>query len=125
MDVPFTGTLTSGELEGAELHGVDYLLIRPDGVAVIDAHETIVSNNGASTVHAHATGYLVPPFEMPPLEALLQPDFAWPDVDLPMHGAVTFESGEKGSVLNSTVYAFTGMVNVARGVISASAKTIT
>lgn len=41
-----------------------------------------------------------------------------------MHGAVTFESGEKGSVLNSTVYAFTGMVNVARGVISASAKTI-
>ncbi len=124
LDVLFTGTITEGELEGAQMQGVDYLLIRPDGVAVIDARETIRSTHGAGATHARAMGYIVPPFDMPPLEALLDPQFEWPDVDLPMHGAVTLESGQKGSPMNSTVYAFTGQVNLAKGQLGIAARAI-
>jgi len=125
LNVPFNGTVTAdGEMNGAEVRGVDYLTIRPDGISVINAHEAIISNNGSSVQNALAIGYIVPPFEMPPLEAMLEADFKWPDADLPMHGAITFESGQKGSPLNRTVYAFTGKVNVGLGQISVSAKAI-
>lgn len=111
-------------VEGAQMQGVDYLLIRPDGVAVIDARETIRSTHGAGATHARAMGYIGPPFDMPPLEALLDPQFEWPDVDLPMHGAVTLESGQKGSPMNSTVYAFIGQVNLAKGQLGIAARAI-
>jgi len=42
-DVGFTGTLTDGPLVGSTIEGVDYLLIRHDGVAVIDARELITA----------------------------------------------------------------------------------
>jgi len=124
MDVSFAGTLTEGELAGSELRGTDYLLLRHDGIGVIDAHEVIVVKGGAGAVHAHAMGYITPPFAMPPLDALLDPGFSWPDVDLPMHGAVRLESGEKASPVNSIMYSFTGAVNVAQGKLRVSAIAI-
>ena len=125
MDVSFAGTVTEGELAGADLRGTDYLLLRHDGVGVIDAREVIVAKGaGAGAVHAHAMGYITPPFAMPPLDALLDPGFSWPDVDLPMHGAVRLESGEKASPVNSIMYSFTGSVNVAQGKLRVSAIAI-
>lgn len=124
MDVHFSGHLNDGELAGAELNGIDYLLLRPDGVGVIDARESIISSNNAGAVHARALGYIVPPFPMPPLAALLEPDFSWPDVDLPMHGAVQLETGEANSALNRTVFSFTGTVNVASGKLGIQAQSI-
>jgi hypothetical protein len=32
---------------------------------------------------------------MPELPVLLSPDFAWPDLDLPMHGAAFFEAADE------------------------------
>ncbi len=45
-------------------------------------------------------------------------------MDLPIHGAVQLESGEADSVLNRTVFSFTGTVNVSSGKLGVRAQTI-
>jgi len=44
----------------------DFLLIRPDGVGVIDAREVIAREDGA-TAAVHARGLVIPPVPMPDL----------------------------------------------------------
>src|SRR5687768_13256005 len=80
LDVHFEGTVTEGSLGGTRVRGVDYLLLRADGVGVIDALETITADDGRA-ISAHARGYIVPPpgVQMPPPDVLLDPDFRWPD----------------------------------------------
>ena len=52
---------------------------------------------------------------MPPLEELADPAFAWPDIDLHMHGAVDLRTAAPElQAVNSTVFGFTGTTNVAR-----------
>ena len=124
-DVGFAGTITAGPLAGSTIEGVDYLLIRPGGVAVIDARELITAADG-TTVSAHAEGYIVPPFETPDLRVLLDPSFSWPDADLPMHGSVRLQSAAPAlDVVNRRVYSFTGAVNMARGSLVVTARWIT
>lgn len=124
IDVGFAGTLTEGPLTGHGIEGTDYLLIRSDGVAVIDARELIADGeNGAVTVLAR--GYIVPPFPLPPLEALLDPEFAWPDADMPLHGATFTQAPPHLAELNRAVFAFTGTVNMGTGQLQVSAHAIT
>jgi hypothetical protein len=123
-DVGFAGTLTGGPLAGSTIEGVDYLLIRHDGVAVIDARELITAAGG-TTASAHADGYIVPPFQMPDLRALLDPSFSWPDTDLPLHGSARLHSAAPAlEVVNRSVYSFTGAVNMARGSLVITARRI-
>lgn len=125
IDVGFSGTVTDGPLAGQSIDGVDYLLIRPDGVAVIDAHELINGTEGASA-SIHAQGYIVPPFEMPELSVLLDPSFAWPDVEMPLHGSARPQTALPAmQAANHTVYAFRGSVNMARGLLLVRARAIT
>lgn len=124
IDVGFGGAMTEGDLAGSSIEGVDYLLIRRDGVAVIDARELVVAGDGAA-MSVHAEGYIVPPFEMPPLEALLEPDFAWPDVDLPLHGSARLQSSAPGlAAVNHLVYGFNGSVNMATGSLIVRARSL-
>lgn len=124
IDVGFTGALTEGPASRSTVEGIDYLLIRHDGVGVIDAYELITGPDATAT-SVRAEGYVVPPFEMPPLEALLDPSFAWPDVDLPMHGSTRLQSSTAGlEEVNRTAYAFTGSVNMARGSLIVEARSI-
>lgn len=124
IDVGFAGAMTDGDLAGSSIEGVDYLLIRPDGVAVIDARELVVAGDGAAT-SVHAEGYIVPPFDMPPLEALLDPDFAWPDVDLPIHGSARLQSAAPAlAAVNRRVYGFNGSVNMATGSLTVRAASV-
>jgi hypothetical protein len=124
IDVGFAGTLTEGPLTGAAIEGIDYLLIRHDGVAVIDARELVTGADG-TTISLRVDGYIVPPFEMPELSALLDPSFSWPDVDLPLHGAARPQSAAPAlQAVNRTVYAFTGTVNMARGSLVVNARRI-
>jgi hypothetical protein len=80
FDVPFAGTVSGGRLGDGSVRGIDFFLLRPDGVGVVDARMTIALADG--NVHVHARGFLTPPegLTMPPLEALLDPGFAWPAV---------------------------------------------
>jgi hypothetical protein len=123
-DVGFAGTVTDGPLAGSTIEGVDYLLIRHDGVGVIDARELITTAD-ETTVSVHAEGYIVPPFEVPDLRALADPSFSWPDVDLPMHGSARLQSAVPAlEVVNRSVYSFTGAVNMARGSLVVTARRI-
>lgn len=124
IDVAFTGTVTEGPLAGSRVEGIDYLLMRRDGTSVIDVREVFLRPDGAAAA-VTAGGYVVPPVEMPPLEAILAPGFAWPDLDLPLHGWARVESmiPEVASA-NHTVYAFTGTANVGTGRLSIRATSI-
>ncbi len=124
VDLGFAGTVSSGPWAGNSIEGTDYLLIRPDGVGVIDARELIT--DGAGVVAAlHVRGYVVPPFPLPKLPVLLDPGFTWPDSDLPMHGSVHMHSGVAACAgCNAAVYAFNGWVNMSSGSITVHAEPI-
>ncbi|MGY1704204.1 DUF3237 family protein [Geodermatophilus sp. SYSU D00697] len=124
LDVGVEGTITEGPMTGGRVTGVDHLLIRRDGTAVLDVHETITLPGGG-IVSLQVRGFATPPFEMPPLETLAAPGFEWPDVEVPIHGAVTMQTAEPSlAALNHTVYGMTGTVNMARGEVRASARSI-
>ena len=124
LDVHFEGQVTAGALVGARLRGIDYLLLRGDGVGVIDVYETIDAGDGR-VVSARAQGYVVPPegVELPPPEVLLSPDFTWPDLPLPLHGFALYRTGAPDLAhLNRTVASFHGHVNVARAQLVVEAR---
>ena len=113
---PFEGRVTDGPLAGARVWGVDHFLLRPDGVGVIDAPETL-SRDGLHVI-GHVRGYALPPagLEMPPLEALLAPDFVWPDVPFRIEGSVLFRTADPQlEHLNRTVAVIRGEVSMATG----------
>ncbi len=56
LDVHFEGEVTAGMLVGARVRGIDYALLRGDGVGVINAYETIEAGDGR-VVSVHAQGY--------------------------------------------------------------------
>ena len=123
VDFPFSGSIVEGQLAGAKLRGIDYLLLRADGVAVINAHEVVTTPSGQH-VSLHAQGYITLPegMELPTPEVLLSPEFRWPDVPLAMHGFVLARTGAPDLAwLNRTALAFTGSTNVSTGKLVASA----
>jgi len=124
IDLGFTGSVTEGRLTGRAIEITCYLLIRPDGVGIIDARE-LISDGDRAIAAIRAEGYVVPPFPMPELAVLADPGFQWPDVDLPLHGAHFWDtSREDLSTAAATVYGFTGTVNVATGVLKLSAHSL-
>lgn len=124
LDISLTGSVTEGQLTGCTVEIVDYLLIRPDGVAVVDARD-LVSNGDRVIAAVRAEGYIVPPFPMPELSVLADPNFQWPDIDLPMHGAHFWETADKDlSIAAATVYGFTASANIATGVLKLSARSL-
>lgn len=124
LDVGFAGTLTDGPLAGCAIEGVDYLLIRPDGIGVVDARE-LISSERAPATSVHAVGYIVPPFSMPELAVLADPSFSWPDVELPMHGSSRVQTADPAlEAANRTVYGWAGTVNVAQGTLEVHARSL-
>ncbi|MGH3548443.1 MAG: hypothetical protein ACRDQU_10105 [Pseudonocardiaceae bacterium] len=93
LDLGLTGSVTEGRLTGCTVEIIDFLLIRPDGVGVIDARD-LISDGDRVIAAIQAEGYIVPPFPMPELSVLADPNFQWPDVDLPLHGAHFWETSE-------------------------------
>jgi hypothetical protein len=113
----YVGTVTKGELFGADVRGTDNLVLRNDGVCVIDA-QTILSHPDAGHVFEHVHGYCLPPegLEMPELGELLDPDFQWPDVDFPIVAFSTFRAGApEFGFLNRAIARIDGWANFATG----------
>jgi len=124
LDVGFAGTISDGPLAGCTIEGIDYLLIRPDGIAVVDARE-LISGDHRPASSVHAVGYIVAPFPMPELPVLADPSFTWPDVDLPMHGSSRVQTGDPAlEAANHTVYGWTGTVNVAQATLEIQARSL-
>lgn len=98
LTIGFEGEITGGELAGlgfagARVWGIDHLLLRTDGVGVVDAPKTIAA--GERRLFEHVQAYCLPPagVALPPLPELLAPDFRWPDLRFPIHGTSTFRTG--------------------------------
>lgn len=117
LNSKFAGTVTDGLFAGSTSEGIDYVLIRPDFVMEMNAREIITIPDGPP-VAVTIKGFWVPTMEMPPLEAMLDPDFEFADVEIPGHGAAWFETmAPQYAFLNHTVFSFTGTINIARGEI--------
>lgn len=118
IDHPFRGRLTDGALAGGAGWGVDYLTLRPDGVGVVDARDTFEVPGGL--LHAHARGYVTAPEgrRAPAIEDMLSPDFVPEDVAFDIRGFALCQTGVPGlEVLNRTVVAITGSVNMSTGAL--------
>jgi hypothetical protein len=100
-------------LTGAAISGTDYFLLRPDGIGQVNVRQRITQDDRV-VASLRFLGYVVPPIPMPELPVLLSPEFVWPDLDLPMHGAAFFEdTSEEMSAATATVYgARDGAVNL-------------
>ncbi len=112
----FEGRVTAGILEGARVWGIDHLLLRSDGIAIIDAQKTL--SLGDTHLYEHVRGYGLPPdgLEMPPLEVLLDPSFEWPDVPFPVLGSSTFRAAAPElEALNRAVARVDGWFSFASG----------
>ena len=124
LNAHYQGKITDGPLTGDTVDGVDYLLLRPDGVGVIDVRQ-VFSGAGGRTVTSRAHGYLTPLGPLPPLEELADPAFAWPDAEMPMHGAVDLRTAAPElQVVNATVFGFTGTVNAGRRELRVRAQSL-
>lgn len=112
----FEGEATEGDVRGARVWGTDHLLIRSDGVGVLDIQKTI--SLGDVHLYENVQGYCLPPagMEPPPLEAILSPGFEWPDVLFPIHGFSTFRAGyPEWRHLNRAVARIDGWASFATG----------
>lgn len=90
MALSFEGEVVQGPLEGARVWGSDPLVIRPDGVGVLDVSK-IISFAGVN-FYEHVRGYCLPPdgLQTPALEVIAEPNFRFPDVRFPITGFSTF-----------------------------------
>jgi hypothetical protein len=119
----FEGDIVEGPLAGARVWGIDHFLVRPDGVGVIDAPETI--SRGDLHVFGYARGYSFAPegLEMPPLEAMLDPGFKWPDLPFAIQGSVFFRAAHPElDWLNRAVAVINGDVNMSTGALNIVAR---
>ena len=116
MDGHFGGTVTDGDLVGAEMTGVDYFRIRHDGIGVVRAHEVVTA--GERTIAVELEGLLLPPegVDAPRPSDIVQPGFAWPDAPYTIHVSARFETAAPDlEHLNRTVVAHTGTVDFTTG----------
>lgn len=121
----FEGRVTYGLLEGARVWGIDHLLLRFDGVAVIDAQKTLSRGDVHVFEHVHGYGYPPAGLQLPPLEKLLDPAFEWPDALFPVLGASTFRAAARDlSYLNREVARIDGWFNFATGGLAIETRLI-
>lgn len=112
LDAEFVGEVTSGPMAGAEFTGTDFLLLRQDGVGQVDVRARLVKDGRAIGSEKYL-GYVVPQGALPDPAAMLSPDFAWPDDQIPMHGAAFWEAADPlFAEFTKTVYGITGWVDL-------------
>ena len=114
----FEGRVVRGILEGGRVWGIDHFVLRNDGVGILDAQKTI--SLGDVHLHEHVHGYCLPPddLELPPLEALLEPGFEWPDIPFAIQGFSYFRAAAPELVhLNRALAAIDGWASFATGAL--------
>lgn len=116
IDFHIAGEITDGLFAGATAEGIDYLLIRHDGVGILDVR-VFGSMPDGTTLAWTIKGFVGDPATMPPLEAWFDPDFVL-DMDVPFHGAGWFQTMDPShAFLNHTVLAIRGSVNLVTGTV--------
>lgn len=127
VDAHYSGPITAGPFTGGTVRGIDYLLFRSDGVGVLDVRELITTPSGGNiSVRAHGYATLPGGMQFPPSELLVQPDFVWPDLAVPLHGVALCQTGTAEIAwLNRTALLFEGASNPGARTLSISASAFT
>ena len=121
----FDGTVVAGPFTGGRIFGPDLFLLRRDGIGEIHAPEVI--DDGRHRVALDVRGYVVPPAGMavPPLEALLEPGFQFPDVAFRVTGsALAATADPEYAYLNRTTIVIEGSVNLGTGELVVEARAV-
>ena len=121
----FEGHVIEGPFSGGRIYGLDQFVLRADGIGVIVAPEVI--ELGDVRVSLDLRGYVVPPpgAPAPPLEAVLDPDFEFPDVPFRVTGAATAATtSPEHADLNGVVVLVEGTVNMATGRLDVTARRV-
>ena len=112
IDAHYQGHVIEGPLAGGIVRGVDYLLIRSDGVSVLDARHTITTAAGRQ-IAVRGQGYGESDTPLPPAEALGNAPSAAPDATSHLTGVAFCQTAAPDLLwLNRTVLAFTGTANM-------------
>jgi hypothetical protein len=94
VNVPFTGDISGPTIHG-KIEGIDYVLVRPDGVGLLHVHG-VITTDGGDIISVEVSGFLT----------------AAPDGRLAVKGAVTYQTGSKEFAwLNSTQGVADGFVD--------------
>lgn len=127
IDAHYEGRVIEGPLAGSVVRGVDYLLIRPDGVSVLDIRQLITTGT-EQQIAIRAQGYGVSEAEtpLPSPEALRNAQFAWPDSPSHLLGVAFCQTAAPDFLwLNRTVTAFAGTVNLGTRKVDATGRALT
>lgn len=125
LDGHFGGTITSGQLAGARLTGVDYFRIDHAGRGIVRAHEVVTDGERVVAVELH--GILRPPagVAVPLPSDIVQPGFTWPAEPYTIHVSARFETAAPDLAhLNDTVVAHVGTVNFTTGQLHVDAYVV-
>jgi hypothetical protein len=121
----FEGEIVDGPFAGGRISGPDFFVLRHDGIGEIHAPELIES--GELRVALDVRGYVVAPdgLAMPPLSALLEPGFAFPDVEFRVTGsALAATTSSEYAHLNGTTIVVEGTVNMGTGALDVTARAV-
>jgi hypothetical protein len=127
LDVHFAGSVVEGPLAGASVRGIDYVLIRPDGVSVLDVREVMTTAAGERIeVRAQGYGDGGGAVTLPPSELLQSPEFSWPDTSSSLLGAAFCQTAAPELAwLNRTVFVYSGTANLGTGQLNVSIHALT
>jgi hypothetical protein len=121
----FEGRIIDGPFAGGRISGPDFFVLRPDGVGEIHAPELI--EHGPHRVALDVRGYVVPPAgaPVPPLSALFEPGFEFPDVAFRVTGsAFAATTSTELAELNRTTIVIEGSVNMGTGELDVTARAV-
>ena len=121
----FEGVIVDGPFSGGRISGPDFFVLRPSGVGEIHAPELI--ELGEHRVALDVRGYLVGPADMefPPLTALLEPGFEFPDVPFRVTAsALAATTSPEFRHLNAAVIVVEGEVNMGTGAMDVTARVV-
>ena len=128
IDAHYSGNVIAGPLAGGTVRGVDYLLIRSDGVAVLDVRETITTRAGQCiSVRAQGYGSIRP---VHPSGAEVVPSqgapFTWPDAPSPILGTAVCQTSDPEFLwMNAALLVFSGTANLGTNKLQAVAHVLT
>jgi hypothetical protein len=98
IDIPFSGDVSGPSING-KVNGVDYVLLRPDGVGVMHVH-AVITTDGGDRISYQVSGFLT----------------TAPDGRSALKGAVTCQTGSKELAwLNSTQGVVDGFADMKTG----------
>jgi hypothetical protein len=104
LNVPFAGDVTGPSIHG-KIEGIDYVLIRPDGVGLVHVH-AILTTDGGDIISVEVSGFMT----------------AAPDGRFALKGAVTYQTGSKElGWLNSTQAVEDGFIDMTTGELNLKA----